>query len=244
MSEDPVRGASKIRSTHKGGGGGKWLIAAAAAALLIGGGYYVWQNMAPAQNNAQLAYTDTYADDYPRAAPLAPGAATTAESADIEADPASATSAPASAQPRAATPARRTPAPSTAAVPEQTIGVTPASVEAQNDDEIIVPAPRRPIWASTPTPRRLSAFYPANQLERGREGEARLSCMVENGGTLDCERVEETPGFGNAALRVARAFRHAPTLADGSNAAGTPVNLRVVFRIAEEPAHRSARLRG
>jgi hypothetical protein len=55
--------------------------------------------------------------------------------------------------------------------------------------------------------------------------------MVEVGGSLDCQRVEETPGFGPAAMRVARSLRHAPTRADGANAAGTPVNLRVVFRI-------------
>jgi hypothetical protein len=44
--------------------------------------------------------------------------------------------------------------------------------------------------------------------------------------------VSETPGgFGNAALRVSRTLRHASRRADGSNATGTPVNLRVVFRI-------------
>src|SRR5688572_428128 len=83
--------------------------------------------------------------------------------------------------------------------------------------------------------RRLSALYPERALERGREGEARLHCIVQAGGTLDCERLSETPGgFGPAALRVARTLRHAPRLEDGSDAEGTPVRLRVVFRMAEE----------
>ena len=86
-----------------------------------------------------------------------------------------------------------------------------------------------------PSERHLSALYPQRALERGREGEASLHCTVQDSGALDCVRVEETPGgFGNAALRVARTLRHAPQLADGSDAAGSPVNLRVVFRIADD----------
>ncbi|UPT63863.1 MAG: energy transducer TonB [Hyphomonadaceae bacterium JAD_PAG50586_4] len=100
-------------------------------------------------------------------------------------------------------------------------------------------APHRPIWARTPNERRLSALYPERALARGREGEARLTCIVQDGGALDCDRVSETPGgFGAAAVRVARTFRHAPQLADGSNAIGTPVNLRVVFRIDDDPRGR------
>ena len=57
---------------------------------------------------------------------------------------------------------------------------------------------------------------------------------MQQNGALDCVRVTETRGFGNAALRVASTFRHAPQLADGRDAAGTPVNLRVLFRLPPE----------
>jgi len=89
-----------------------------------------------------------------------------------------------------------------------------------------------------PSARRLAAYYPARLLERRREGEARLHCTVLAGGALDCARVDETPGFGDAALRVARSLRHAPQLADGSDATGAAVNLRVIFRLSEEDRRR------
>jgi TonB family protein len=77
-------------------------------------------------------------------------------------------------------------------------------------------------------------MYPERARARGREGEARLHCIVQAGGALDCERVSATPGgFGHAALRVARTLRHAPTLADGTDATGSPVRLRVVFRMED-----------
>jgi TonB family protein len=141
--------------------------------------------------------------------------------------------APASAAPRS-TPARtqRSTLTSDEAIPEATIGITPINATTTADsEEVYVTAPRRPVWTRTPSERRLSALYPTRALERGNEGEARLRCTVQESGALDCVRVEETPGFGNAALRVARTFRHAPTLADGGDAVGTPVNMRVVFRI-------------
>ena len=95
---------------------------------------------------------------------------------------------------------------------------------------------RRSVWRYTPSAERLAEYYPEFAQERGREGEARLHCMIGEKGKLDCERVSETPakaGFGNAALRVARTLRHAERRADGKNAIGTPINLRVVFRMHE-----------
>jgi TonB family protein len=228
---------SKIH-TESGGGGGKWLLGAAAAIVLIGGGYFAWKNFAPAPNGAEMAYNDSYADgaDPLRAGPLASDAPLTegvAESASVDAAP---TVAPAT--PRTTT--RRAPVRTAEAVPEETIGITPISATSANDgDDIVVTAARRPIWSRTPSERRLSALYPERALERGREGEARLACIVQESGALDCDRVAETPGgFGAAAVRVARTFRHAPQLADGSAAVGTPVNLRVVFRIADEDRRR------
>jgi TonB family protein len=244
VSEERSYGATTI---HASKGGSKWLLGAAAAVVLAGGGYAAWQMFGPSQDGAEIAYNDPYADPYGeeplRASPLEPAQDPIAEDAATE------TIAPrASSETRAAAPAR-TPTARAEAVPEATIGVTPANATAEaipestpeESDEVIVTAPRRPIWASAPSPRRLSAMYPERALERGREGEARLQCTVLDGGALDCVRVEETSySFGNAALRVSRTLRHAPTLADGSNAAGTPVNLRVVFRMEEEERQRFA----
>jgi len=232
-----------IRPQQEGGGAGKWLLGAAAAALIVGGGYFAWKNMGPqaGDQTAQAAYEQQYADmnadGTMRAAPLpASGAPSTLDNPTFADDAPPATTA--SSSTTRTTAARRTTTTRTAAassVPEETIGVTPASITTADQDDIVVPAPRRPVWTSTPNARRLTAMYPQRALERGREGEARLSCIVGDAGRLDCDRVSETPGgFGAAAVRVARSFRHATTTADGRNAVGTPVNLRVVFRIEED----------
>lgn len=230
MSEDPTHDAMRIHAS-KGGGGLKWLLGAAAAVVLLGGGYYVWKTYAPNQDGVETAYNDPYAADPLRARPLdrdedAPGAGVATDDGVA--------AAPAPTETRPAPPARR-PTASATAVAEETIGVTPANATIEDSDEIVVTGVRRPVWTRMPSARRLSALYPVRALERGREGEARLSCVVQDGGALACERVEETPGgFGAAALRVARTLRHAPTRADGSDAIGSPVNLRVVFRLEDD----------
>jgi TonB family protein len=237
VSEDPTHGASKIHASKEGGGNGaKWLLGAVAAVVLVGGGYAAWKNFSPSQNNNEIAYNDDYAgDDALRASALnETDNAPLADSASLDE-----TAAPASTSSSNTANVRRAPPRTAASVPEETIGITPASYTTGGADDIVVTAPRRPIWARTPNERRLSALYPERALARGREGEARLTCVVQDGGALDCDRVSETPGgFGAAAVRVARTFRHAPQLADGSNAIGTPVNLRVVFRIDDDPRGR------
>jgi hypothetical protein len=235
VNEDPQHGATKLHSS-KGGNGGKWIAGALAAAVLVGGGYYVWTSMSPS-DTAEIAYNDGYASEPMRAGPMDTTRDTMID--DVESD--GSVAAPASTETRATTPARRSIV-RTAEVPVETIGVTPASVTMDDsEDDIIVTAPRRPVWSRTPSARRLEALYPERALERGREGEATLHCTVQERGMLDCERAEETPGgFGFAAMRVARTLRHAETFADGSDATGSPVNLRVVFRISdEEPRRRS-----
>lgn len=227
MSEDPTHDATKIHASKGGGGAAKWLLGGLAAVVLAGGGYAAWKTFGSGQDNTQAAYNDTYSDTYSGDQDQD----TLAESAATNESVASS----ASSEARPEAPAQRSRA-RAAAVPETTIGITPASATTEADsDEIVVTGGRRPIWVRTPSERRLSAMYPQRALDRGREGEARLHCTVQDGGALDCVRVEETPGgFGNAALRVARTLRHAPQLADGSDATGTPVNLRVVFRIEDE----------
>lgn len=241
MSDDPHHGATKIRpSKSSGGGGGKWLLGGLAAVVLLGGGYFAWKSTQPTnQTDLETAYNDTYDADEVRAGPLG------SSDDDLTADTASDDSAPASAtsgEPRSSSASRRTTTASADTVPEETLGVMPVNASSddvatiQDSDDIVVTAPPRPVWARTPSARRLAAFYPDRALQRGREGEARLHCTVLNGGALDCDKVSETPGggFGNAALRVSRSLRHAAVRRDGADATGTPVNLRVVFRLEDD----------
>lgn len=238
MSEHP-HGASTIRASKgEGGGAGKWLIGGVAAVVLAGGGYAAWKTLSPAeQQRAEINYDDSSAqEDALRAGPLYGEDDALAESAATD----EGIAAPAEAEARPA--ARPRPAAVQAeAVPEETIGITPANATStetasiEDSEEVIVRAPQRPVWARTPNERRLASYYPAVALRRGAEGEARLSCVVASGGGLDCERREETSAsFGAAAMRLSRSYRHAPTRADGSDAAGTPVNLRVVFRMEDD----------
>lgn len=213
----------------------KWAAGAVAAVVLLGGGYYVVSNLPSNDPGAQVAETDAAFDS---AGPVDPiGAAPPmAPVADVSPDAA----APKTTAKSAASRSRTQTASTDSAIPEAVIGVGPADVVNVSDsgDEIVVTPGRRPVWSRTPSAKRLSALYPARALERGREGEASVRCTVQDAaGVLACERVSESPanaGFGNAALRVARTFRHAPQRADGSPAVGTPVNLRVLFRVADE----------
>ncbi len=236
--DDATHGATTIRASKGGGGGGKLLLGALAAVILAGGGYYAWKTYGQNADSTQTAYNDSYASDPYESDPLRAGPLPSDENtADDTTDDSVAS--PASTETRSSTPARRSTA-RAEAVPEETIGITPInattgeSATVGDDGELVVTAPRRPVWTNTPSARRLSAMYPQRALDRGREGEARLACIVQDSGALDCDKMSETPGgFGNAALRVARTFRHSQTLADGSDSAGSPVNLRVVFRIDE-----------
>lgn len=241
MSDKPSHGATHDDHAHhgattvrasKGGGAGKWLMSGVAAVVLLGGGYLAYQNYAPSQSQSEIAYNDTYADDNAmRAGPLPADENLTADAASDE------SVAPPAAEPRAASGRRSTARTQAAAVPEETIGIAPVTLASVANDDIVVRGAQRPVWASTPSARRLSTYYPQSALDRGREGEASLQCMVGDRGRLDCTPVSETParaGFGRAAVRVAHTFRHAEQRADGSSAVGTPVNLRVVFRMPED----------
>jgi TonB family protein len=232
VSEHP-HGATTIRAS-KGGGGSKWLIGGVAAAVLAGGSYAAWKTFSPdQQQRAEINYEDPYAEEPLRAGPLAPQEQVFAESAATE----EAVAPPPRTERRAA-PRPRQAVARAEVVPEETIGITPVSAstdDVDQSDEVIVRAPQRPVWSRAPSERRLSSLYPSVALQRGTEGEARLSCTVAERGALDCQRVEETSAsFGVAAMRIARRYRHAPTRADGSDAVGTPLSLRVVFRMEDE----------
>ncbi len=239
MSEHPPHGAHTIHAKPKGGGM-KWLLGAAVAAVLVGGGYYAWTHRAPDQPATDIAQNEPapadFSSDTTNVAPESAANETPTPAAPDESAP---LAAPAETQAPAPQHAHRraTPVRTAAVVPEETIGVTPVSATTTDSEEVIIHGARRPVWVRTPSARRLAEYYPDRALERGREGEASVHCTIQDNGALDCVPISETPahsGFGTAALRVARTFRHAPQLADGSSAAGSPVNLHVVFRMADD----------
>lgn len=221
----------KPKPAAREGGGMKWVAGAAVVLLLASGGYYAWTKMSSDRADTQTAYNEDYAPTDPYDSEPLRTEALPPQDEPASIETANETPAPAPAATRRAAPARTE-------VPEETIGITPVTASTDDSvgdgDDIVVSAPRRPVWSRTPSARRLSALYPQQQLDRRREGEARLACIVRDGGALDCENVSSTPGFGGAALRVARTFRHSTQLADGSDAVGSPVNLRVVFRMEDE----------
>jgi TonB family protein len=234
--DDPHVAAHEIKAQPSDGNKWKWLAGAAVAAVVAVGGYFAIANNGPSQSNADMAMNEALYDENGEpvhAGPLAQSSS--AEEADDMAAPA------ASETRRSVATQRRTTTTRADDVPEQTVGVLPVSASGEDVDGVVVEGARRPVWASTPSERRLSSLYPTRALERGREGEARVACIVENDGELDCERVSEYPansGFGQAAVRVAHMYRHAPQRWDGSSAVGSPVNLRVVFRMEEENRRR------
>lgn len=226
-SRDPrLNHSGKARGSNKSA---LLLAGAAAVALLLGGGYYVWKNGAPSELAASV---NTAPVSSPYAYDEITGKDATTEKA-VAAAPKVDGQTTTEAQPQQ----KKSQA---AAIPEETLGVSRVSARktasASQSDEVVVRPTRRPVWRYTPRPERLSEYYPSDALERGREGEASLHCIIQKKGALNCERVSETParaGFGAAALRVSRTLRHAEHRADGKNAIGTPLNLRVVFRMPE-----------
>jgi TonB family protein len=213
---------------------------AAAAAILLGGGYYAWKNSTPSPAASEV--TDNTAIDNPvtDGAPLTASPAYSDPSGKGAPSKSSLTTASAS-DGAAATESAKPKAKARVAaaeIPTETIGVSRAGARANQNqtDELVVTGTRGPVWSHKPTAERLSEFYPSYALDRGREGEASLRCTVGERGILSCVSVSETParaGFGRAAIQVARTFRHAEKRADGREAVGTPVNLRVLFRMAD-----------
>src|SRR5690606_37799128 len=117
--------------------------------------------------DSQTAYNEDYAPTDPYdSEPLR----TEALPPQDEIETANETPAPAPAATRRAAPARTE-------VPEETIGITPVTASTDDSvgdgdgdgDDIVVSAPRRPVWSRTPSARRLSALYPQQQLDRRRE---------------------------------------------------------------------------
>lgn len=192
--------------------------------MLWSGVFYAWVTLQPAQRAEFVAYN----------APLFAhtlGAPIRTELASLDqAVTAQGSSAPDEARTAAMRlhpiHARRAGAPA----PEEMAGIIPVSATSQDSAAIVVQGARRSDWVRRPSAWSLANAYPQRALESGREGEASVHCTVRNSGALNCVRMSETPGFGEAALRVARLFRHTPRRADGI---GSTVDLRIVFRMPD-----------
>lgn len=237
MSDEPSQTGRTSKSYHvtrSQNSGMKWLAGAAAAAVLVGGGYYAYKNYTP----SETAPTEVAETSPTFAGPLEGGESSATQTATAETAVQQGVAPTLLSDETAAAPAPKPKAKArvaAATIPTETIGVSRTGVS-QTEDLVVTPS-RRPVWARTPRPERLSEFYPASALEWGREGEASLHCTVAEKGALNCVSVSETParaGFGRAAVQVARTFRHAPQRADGKDAIGTPVNLRVLFRMDDK----------
>ncbi|MBL8548506.1 MAG: TonB family protein [Hyphomonadaceae bacterium] len=206
-----------------GGGWKNWAIGAVLAVILVGGGYAAYRTFGP--SHQERPTSDLAAND--------PSALSPYDSDQLPA--------PEIAPEPEAPPPQTMKRPKVVPAPEPieaVVGIAPEE-EPPTTDEIVVAGARRPIWAQTPSRRRLSTIYPERELQDGREGEAQLTCTVLPDGALDCTRVSETSiGFGRAALRLSRMYKHAPERWDGAAAAGSTLNLRVVFRMSEDSRRR------
>lgn len=85
-------------------------------------------------------------------------------------------------------------------------------------------------WQSTPTAEDLRFFYPVRQWRASEAGEARLQCLIGNGGALRCRAVGQS-AFNDAAVKLATRLR-----APETDASGQPLlNRRIVVPIRFEP---------
>jgi hypothetical protein len=90
----------------------------------------------------------------------------------------------------------------------------------------------RPRWIEEPNGRTRERYYPKRRREPG-EARVTLLCDVVGAGRLACAVESEEPrgsGFAEAAQRLARHYRMAPTLEDGRSTAGAQTRLNMTFR--------------
>lgn len=118
---------------------------------------------------------------------------------------------PQTEQPRA--PARVTPPPREIEPQEQPAPLSTPETPAPSEPVTITD----PVW--TERPRNPERFYPREAFMQGVAGEVVLDCDVDASGRLSCEVTSETPagrGFGEAALRIARAHVMRPAMRNGA----------------------------
>lgn len=90
-------------------------------------------------------------------------------------------------------------------------------------------------WLGRPTGSDFARYYPYAAVDVSRPGYVVLICTVIAEGALNCTVGHESPrywGFGDAALRIARAFRIAPQTETGQSTEGATIRLPIRFRAA------------
>jgi protein TonB len=97
------------------------------------------------------------------------------------------------------------------------------------------PVIEHPDWLRRPTGEDLARHYPRRALEQELSGRAQIACSVTAAGRLQsCVVVSETPagrGFGDAALKLSRAFQMRPQTEDGRPVEGGRVNIPITFEV-------------
>lgn len=90
-------------------------------------------------------------------------------------------------------------------------------------------------WTSRPDGNDVMRYYPQRAQEREQQGRVQMLCQIQEGGSITCLVDSEDPagwGFGEAALRVARHYRAAPTTDTGESTAGKTTRVVIRFRLA------------
>lgn len=90
------------------------------------------------------------------------------------------------------------------------------------------------VWQERPTGGDFARNYPPQALRDNVGGSALLDCLIAGDGRLACTVLSEEPagrGFGTASLAVARSFRAAPQLADGTPTAGRRTRVPIRWRL-------------
>lgn len=105
----------------------------------------------------------------------------------------------------------------------------------------------RPDWVKQPTARDILAVFPRGALQKGRDGQAMIECVVTVHGSLnDCIAIWETPdgeGFGRAAIGLAPQFGMKPATRQGRPTPAMvriPVNFRTSGRVDSSQLKRVA----
>lgn len=89
-------------------------------------------------------------------------------------------------------------------------------------------------WTSRPDGNDVMRYYPQRAQEREQQGRVQLLCEIQEDGSITCSIDSEEPagwGFGEAALRVSRHYRAAPTTDTGESTAGKTTRVIIRFRL-------------